>query len=65
MEVKYPLGHHFRRHEAIPLLMDKFRANLNTRLDPKKTEELIKLFQDEDRLLNMGVDQLITSIGKG
>ena len=31
IEVAYPIGHRFRREQGIPLLMEKFRANVATR----------------------------------
>ncbi len=36
VEIDYPVGHKRRRAEGIPLLVEKFHANLATRLSPKQ-----------------------------
>ncbi|WP_205437060.1 2-methylcitrate dehydratase [Helicobacter suis] len=50
IEVEYPIGHKRRRNEGIPLLISKFKANLATRLDSKKCQIILKLFEDKEAL---------------
>ncbi|TQR60234.1 2-methylcitrate dehydratase [Campylobacter troglodytis] len=51
IEVEYPIGHKRRRSEGIPLLVSKFKANLATRFSQKQCEKIIKLFEDQEKLL--------------
>lgn len=48
--VEYPIGHRRRRAEGIPLLEQKFRANLATRFPASRTAEIFALCKDADRL---------------
>lgn len=48
--VEYPIGHRRRRAEGIPLLEQKFRANLATRFPAARTAEIFALCKDADRL---------------
>ncbi len=48
--VEYPIGHRSRRAEGIPLLVEKFQANIATRLSPKQCAALTKLCAEQDRL---------------
>ncbi len=57
--VEYPLGHRRRRDEAKPLLVEKFRTNIATRLDDTKVELLVELFSDQTALEAMAVDELM------
>ena len=50
VEVNYPIGHRRRRAEAIPLLMDKARRNLQSRLSARQVEAILALFSDSDVL---------------
>lgn len=50
VEVEYPIGHRRRRSEGIPLLVEKFKQNLATRLPPKQCRALEHLFADQRRL---------------
>ncbi len=59
VEIEYPLGHPRRRAEALPRLVEKFRANLATRFPGERVEELIELFEDAERLHALAVDDLI------
>ncbi len=47
--VEYPIGHRLRRNDGVPLLLDKFRANLDRRFSPEV----------RDRILNASLDQAI------
>ncbi|MDP3815531.1 2-methylcitrate dehydratase [Pseudomonas sp.] len=48
--VEYPVGHRRRREEGIPLLEDKFKANLATRFTARRSADIFSLCQDQARL---------------
>jgi 2-methylcitrate dehydratase len=48
--VEYPIGHRRRRAEGIPLLEQKFKANLATRFPVGRVSEIFALCKDADRL---------------
>ncbi|MEX0623636.1 2-methylcitrate dehydratase [Saccharospirillum sp.] len=48
--VEYPIGHRRRRADGIPLLEQKFKANLATRFPATRTAEIFALCKDADRL---------------
>lgn len=50
MEVEYPLGHRRRREEGIPLLLEKFRRNLATRLPAGQAGRFYDLCCDREKL---------------
>ena len=58
VEVEYPLGHRRRRQEAVPLLEEKFRANLSGRFSERRIQEVLDLFHDP-RLDDLPVHQLV------
>ncbi len=55
--VEYPIGHRRRRAEAIPLLVEKFRSNLATRLAPAWCQKIVDLCLDLQALQATPVDQ--------
>ncbi len=55
VEVEYPVGHRRRREEGIPLLVDKFRANLLTRYSEHQADEIMDLCMDHGRLVETPV----------
>ena len=57
--VEYPIGHRLRRADGIPLLMDKFRANLARRLSPAAQERILKATANQASLEAMPVDQFV------
>ncbi|MDX1367396.1 2-methylcitrate dehydratase [Pseudomonas sp.] len=50
VEVEYPLGHRRRRAESIPLLEDKFKANLATRFSARRSAQIFALCKDQAAL---------------
>ncbi|MCZ6675971.1 MAG: bifunctional 2-methylcitrate dehydratase/aconitate hydratase [Candidatus Poribacteria bacterium] len=48
--VEYPIGHRRRRAEGIPLLEEKFVANLATRFPAKQAKAIMELCLDQQRL---------------
>jgi len=50
IEVEYPIGHRRRRKEGIPLLVEKFKSNLQTRFAPSQVNGILELSSDPSRL---------------
>ena len=48
--VEYPIGHRRRRVEGIPLLEEKFAANLASRFPPKQMNAILDLCLDQKQL---------------
>ncbi len=61
--VEYPLGHRKRRQEGMPLLFEKCATNLRTRFDATRTEKLLQLLQDHNRLITTPVDTFMDFTG--
>ena len=59
VEIDYPVGHRRRREEGIPLLEEKFRANLATRFPAGRCARLFALCKDQQRLERMAVHEFI------
>ena len=57
--VEYPIGHRRRRAEAIPLLIKKFEANLNSRLAAPWSKKIIDLCLDLAALSTTPVDEFM------
>ena len=57
--VEYPIGHRRRREEGIPVLVDKFEANLATRFPAQRTRRILELCQDADRLASTPVNDFV------
>jgi 2-methylcitrate dehydratase len=62
--VEYPIGHRRRRDEGIPMLFDKFEANLRTRFSDERVTEIKRLFLDHERLLAMPVPTLMDMLSQ-
>jgi 2-methylcitrate dehydratase len=50
VEIEYPIGHRRRRREGIPLLIEKCRRNLLTRLPAPRVEAFMTVCRDRARL---------------
>ena len=57
--VEYPLGHRRRRSEALPLLVEKARANLAGILSSERVEEIVEICLDRKRLGAKAVDEFM------
>ncbi|HEY6364096.1 MAG TPA: bifunctional 2-methylcitrate dehydratase/aconitate hydratase [Candidatus Binatia bacterium] len=57
--IEYPIGHRRRRAEAIPLLIKKFDANLNSRLAAPWSKKVLDLCLDLQALQASPVDQFM------
>ena len=55
IEVEYPLGHRRRRDEGIPVLIDKFKNNLNPIFSSSRSEDILKLCLDENKLQSTSI----------
>ncbi len=54
--VEYPIGHRRRRTEGIPLLVAKFAASLRTRFPESRSQSILDLYGDPQRLAQTPVD---------
>ncbi len=59
VEIKYPLGHRRRRSEGIPLLEEKFQANLATRFSPKRCHKIYTLCKNQNQLEQTPVNKFM------
>ncbi|MEJ2381008.1 MAG: bifunctional 2-methylcitrate dehydratase/aconitate hydratase [Gammaproteobacteria bacterium] len=57
--VEYPIGHRRRRSEGMPLLVEKFRRNIATRLSAKQCAAVDALFADPARLESTPVHEFM------
>jgi 2-methylcitrate dehydratase len=57
--VEYPIGHRRRRVEGIPLLEEKFKANLLTRFTGQRSGEIFALCKDQARLEATSVNRFV------
>jgi 2-methylcitrate dehydratase len=57
--IKYPIGHRLRRSEGIPLLKEKFRANLARRIPEKRQQPIINLCLDQEKLESTPVNEFV------
>ena len=58
VECEYPLGHRFRREEAFPQIMDKYRANLASHYTEKQRKKIEEAC-DEDNISSMSVNEFM------
>jgi 2-methylcitrate dehydratase len=67
VEVEYPVGHRRRRAESIPLLLKKFKENLETQFAAPQVEAVLKMCNDQSGLESISVEkfveQFVSSIG--
>ena len=62
IEVEYPVGHRRRRGEGIPLLEEKFRANLATSFPAHRCEEIFSLCKNRQALEQTPVHQFMSML---
>lgn len=60
--IEYPIGHKRRREEGIPLLYKKFKDNMATRFSVVVVNDLLALFEDQEKLENMPVNELMDQL---
>ncbi|MDA1370426.1 MAG: bifunctional 2-methylcitrate dehydratase/aconitate hydratase [Proteobacteria bacterium] len=59
VEIDYPVGHRRRREEGIPLLEEKFQANLATRFPARRSAQIYALCKDQARLEQTAVNEFM------
>jgi 2-methylcitrate dehydratase len=57
--VEYPIGHHRRRQEGIPLLIEKFKTNLRRRFSEPQQQKILDISLDRERLEKMAVNEYV------
>ena len=57
--IKYPIGHRLRRSEGIPLLEEKFSANLARRIPKKRQKPIIDVCLDQEKLESTPVNEFL------
>jgi 2-methylcitrate dehydratase len=57
--VQYPIGHKRRRKEGMPLLVEKFRANLARRFTREQAARVMGVCMDERKLRSMPVNEFV------
>jgi 2-methylcitrate dehydratase len=57
--VEYPIGHRRRREEGLPLLLDKFRANLRLCYSEQCQQRILDASLDRERLEAMPVNEYV------
>jgi 2-methylcitrate dehydratase len=57
--IEYPIGHHRRRAEGIPLLIEKFRTNLSTRFSTERVNLILECCSDGQKFEAMPVREFI------
>jgi 2-methylcitrate dehydratase len=58
--VEYPIGHRLRRTDGIPLLLEKFKTNLNRRLTPEAQQKILTASLDQATLESTPVDEYVS-----
>ncbi|HVC10823.1 MAG TPA: bifunctional 2-methylcitrate dehydratase/aconitate hydratase [Burkholderiales bacterium] len=56
---EYPIGHKLRRKEGMPVLVEKFRANLARRFPAKQQQAILELCLDPGRLSATPVNEFV------
>ena len=59
IEINYPVGHRRRREEGIPLLEEKFMANLLTVFKKDRCKEIFELCKDQKKLESTKVNDFM------
>jgi 2-methylcitrate dehydratase len=59
LAVEYPIGHRRRRHEGVPILLDKFERNLRGRIPARKADTVLALCADRAELETTPVNRFM------
>ena len=57
--VEYPIGHRRRREEGMPLLVEKFKTNLQRRFADERQQQILAVSFDPERLGRMPVSEYV------
>jgi len=58
--VEYPIGHRLRRTDGIPLLLEKFKTNLDRRFSPEVRDRILEASLGQANLESTPVDQYVS-----
>ena len=58
--VEYPIGHRLRRADGIPLLIEKFKTNLDRRFSPELRDRILEASLNQANLESTPVDQYVS-----
>jgi len=58
--VEYPIGHRLRRTDGIPLLLEKFKTNLDRRFSPEVRDRILEASLNQELLEATPVDQYVS-----
>ena len=64
IKIEYPIGHPRRRHEAIPLLWEKFNKNVRNHFDSDQADDILTLCQNKEKLSQMPVKNFLHALVK-
>ncbi len=64
ISIDYPIGHRRRREEGIPILIEKFAANLASCFAEQQTQSILDICADEARLSAMAVNDFMDMFAK-
>lgn len=59
VQVDYPIGHRRRRQEGIPILVEKFERNVQTRFSKQKSKKIMALCLDAQQLRQTKVNDFM------
>ena len=62
VQVDYPVGHRKRRHEAIPLLLQKFESSVALHYPAVQAEKIRTTFADRARVEALPVNELVSML---
>ncbi|KGA19805.1 2-methylcitrate dehydratase [freshwater metagenome] len=62
--VEYPIGHARRRKEGIPLLIEKFKINLNRIYEKGQQDKILALSLDYDKLTSTPVNEFMDMLAR-
>ncbi|OZI13322.1 2-methylcitrate dehydratase [Bacillaceae bacterium SAS-127] len=59
VECEYPLGHRFRREEAIPKVIKKFGDNISTHYSQKQQQQIQEVCLDSKKISDLSVNKFV------
>ncbi|RMH47217.1 MAG: bifunctional 2-methylcitrate dehydratase/aconitate hydratase [Gammaproteobacteria bacterium] len=59
IEIEYPIGHRRRREEGIPVLINKFKTNLQTRFPRLQAQDIFEMCMDKEELYATPVNEFV------
>lgn len=59
IECEYPLGHRFRRKEAVPKILAKFSANISTHFSLKRRRKIEEACEHSGRMQKLSVSEFM------